>query len=189
MTNERKKISLQSNASGIVRASAPDFHVLHVDDDPNDMALLQAAARKADVHFVLHGVEDGEHAICYLSGLGSFSDRRAYPLPSLILLDLKMPRATGVEVLKWVRRQPEFNHLPVVVLSGSELREDIQHAYPAGATSYLVKPLGFQSLVSLVKDLDLAWMTRESDKIRNLDISKLRFHAAYNAAQISIRVV
>src|SRR5690349_9261852 len=69
--------------------------VLHIDDDPNDTALLQAAARKASADFQLQNVEDGEQAMAYLGGVGEYSDRRLYPLPSLVLLDLKMPKSTG----------------------------------------------------------------------------------------------
>ena len=82
-----------------------------------------------------------------------YADRAMYPLPSLILLDLKMPRATGFEVLKWIRSHPELGQLPVVVLSGSELHEDVRRAYVGGANSYLVKPIGFEALVNLVRNI------------------------------------
>jgi CheY-like chemotaxis protein len=132
--------------------------VLHVDDDPNDTILLEAAARKAKVSFLLQNVADGEAAIAYLDGSGIYADRLRYPVPSLILLDLKMPRATGFEVLQWIRAHADLRQIPVVVLSGSELQQDIQHAYNTGANSYLVKPLGFDALVSLVKSLNSLWL-------------------------------
>jgi CheY-like chemotaxis protein len=132
--------------------------VLHIDDDPNDTELLRAATRKAGVEFVLHNVEDGEQAISYLSGLGCYSDRQKYKSPSLILLDLKMPRATGFEVLRWIRKHPELGNIPVIVLSGSELQDDIRRAYDVGANSYLVKPLGFDALVAMVKNLNSVWI-------------------------------
>ncbi|MEY2430112.1 MAG: hypothetical protein QOJ40_2997 [Verrucomicrobiota bacterium] len=133
--------------------------VLHIDDDPNDTMLLQAATRKAAVEFILHNVEDGDEAIAYLSGEGIYADRKRFQLPALILLDLKMPRATGFEVLKWIRSHPELGNLPVVVLSGSELQDDIRQAYSAGANSYLVKPLGFDALVDLVQNVNAVWVT------------------------------
>src|SRR5689334_4482995 len=77
--------------------------VLHVDDDPNDTALLEAARRKAGVEFRLENVSDGDQAIAYLSGAGQYANRSRYPLPTVILMDLKMPRATGFEILKWIR--------------------------------------------------------------------------------------
>jgi len=138
-------------------AYKPAITVLHIDDDPNDTALLQAAARKASVKFILHNVEDGEEAIAYLSGAGIYADRQRFQLPALILLDLRMPRATGFEVLKWIRSHPELGHLPVVILSGSELQADIRQAYSVGANSYLVKPLGFRALVKMVESLNAVW--------------------------------
>jgi CheY-like chemotaxis protein len=132
--------------------------VLHIDDDPNDTELLQAAARKAQAPFILRNVEDGEQAIAYLSGLGAYADRERFRLPSLILLDLKMPCATGFEVLKWIRSRRELQQVPVIMLSGSELRDDIQQAYAAGANSYLIKPLGFEALVGLVKNISAVWL-------------------------------
>jgi CheY-like chemotaxis protein len=127
--------------------------VLHVDDDPNDTALLKVACAKADVNFVVQNIGDGGEVIDYLSGTGKYADRTLYRLPGLVLLDLKMPRATGLEILKWIRSHSVLKHLPVIVLSGSELREDMERAYAGGANSYLVKPPNFKSLVSLVKDI------------------------------------
>lgn len=132
--------------------------VLHVDDDPNDSALLQAASRKAAVSLDVQNVEDVDGAIAYLNGSGRFADRTRYRLPSLVLLDLKMPRVTGFDMLRWIRRHPELNHLPVVVLSGSEMQEDIREAYEAGANSYLVKPLTFDALVRMVASVSNVWL-------------------------------
>src|ERR1051326_744762 len=123
-----------------VNSSLP-ITVLHVDDDSNDTVLLQAAAHKAGVHFNLINVSDGEQAMAYLSGLGQYADRFRFPLPSLILLDLKMPRLTGFEILKWIRTHRTLGELPVLVLSGSQLQDDMRQAYAGGANSYLVKPL------------------------------------------------
>ena len=132
--------------------------MLHIDDDANDTTLLQAAARSANLKFRLYNVEDADEAIAYLSGVGCYADRSMYPLPSLILLDLKMPRTTGFEMLKWIRKHPELGELPVVVLSGSELQEDVRQAYGVGADSYLVKPIGFEALVTLVRNITSAWL-------------------------------
>jgi len=140
----------------------PPRLVLHIDDDPNDTALLQAAIRKAGADFTLFNVEDGEQAMAYLSGAEPFSDRLLYPLPLLVLLDLKMPRQTGFEVLKWIRSHPELGKLPVVVLSGSELQDDIKQAYLGGADSYLVKPIGFDALVGLIRSISHVWLDRKA---------------------------
>lgn len=149
----------------------PAVTVLHVDDDPNDTELLRAAARKASVRFVLHNVEDAEQAIAYLSGKGVYADRCLYNLPALVLLDLKMPRATGFEVLKWIRQHPSLGQVPVVVLSGSELQDDIQQAYDVGANSYMVKPLGFDALVQLVKNINAAWIAALPKPGQNLELA------------------
>jgi CheY-like chemotaxis protein len=128
--------------------------VLHVDDDPNDTTLLQVACAKADVDFEIHNVGDGDQVIDYLAGTGKYADRSQYRLPGLVLLDLKMPKVEGVEVLKWIRSHANLRDLPVIVLSGSELQEDIREAYAVGANSYLVKPPSFNSLINLVREID-----------------------------------
>src|SRR5262249_46916312 len=89
--------------------------VLLIDDDPNDTTLLQAAIRHAALSFSILNVQDGDEAIAYLSGAGPYSDRSRYPVPSLILLDLKLPRQTGHEILKWIRSHPHLGQMPVVV--------------------------------------------------------------------------
>lgn len=149
---ETKRAAAQ--AGGKDRAINREITVLHVDDDPNDTALLQAASRKAQVGFQLVNVSDGEEAIAYLCA----AEDKAANMPSLVLLDLKMPRATGVEILRWIRQHPKLNKLPVVVLSGSELQDDIHKAYAEGANSYLVKPLGFEALVDLIRNLSSVWL-------------------------------
>jgi CheY-like chemotaxis protein len=133
--------------------------VLHVDDDPNDTALLEAARRKAELEFRLENVSDGDQAMAYLKGSGAYANRATHPWPTLILLDLKMPRATGFEILRWIRNRPDCKELPVVVLSGSELQEDIRQAYSMGANSYLVKPLGFEALVELIRNITSVWLS------------------------------
>jgi CheY-like chemotaxis protein len=151
----------RKGAGSARRAATHPITVLHIDDDPNDTELLRAATRRAKAQFNLINVGDGDEAMAYLNGVGVYADRGSYPMPGLILLDLKMPRATGLEILKWIREHPECGRLPVVVLSGSELHEDIRQAYEKGANSYLVKPLGFEDLVALVKDVNAVWLPTE----------------------------
>src|SRR5436190_4150625 len=157
-TSAAMKSSKPGGSGGAHAVPASAGTVLHIDDDPNDTLLLEAAARKAGAQFLLQNVQDGDAAIAYLTGAGIYADRRVYPLPSLILLDLKMPRATGFEVLQWIRAHPQLGQMPVVILSGSELQDDISQAYSTGANSYLVKPLGFDALVNLVKSINSLWM-------------------------------
>jgi CheY-like chemotaxis protein len=157
--NEAKALDRYGNAG--LGSSAP-LVVLHIDDDSNDTVLLQAAARKAGSNFTLFNVSDGEHAMAYLSGTEPYADRSLYPLPALILLDLKMPRLTGFEILKWIRDQPHLSKIPVLVLSGSQMQDDMKQAYAGGANSYFIKPPGFDSLVGLIQQIDTAWLTASS---------------------------
>lgn len=133
--------------------SAEMTTILHVEDDPNDTLLLEHACRKAGMIFDLQAVSDGDQAIAYLQGVNDFSDRNKHPLPKLILLDLKMPRLSGFDVLTWLRSEEGLRAVPVVVLTSSNHDADVKRAYALGAKSYLVKPVGFEALVELVKTL------------------------------------
>ena len=135
-----------------------DFIMLLVEDDPNDILLIQRAFAKACLVNPLKVVRDGEEALNYLSGSGDFADRGRYPLPSLILLDLKLPRKSGLEILQWLRQQPNLKHIPVIVLTSSKESSDVSRAYDLGANSYLVKPVGFEGLLELVKSIGMYWM-------------------------------
>src|SRR6266508_55039 len=132
--------------------------ILLAEDDPNDVLLIERAFQRTHVANSLQVVRDGEEALAYLSGQGPFADRERHPLPVLLLMDLKMPRKSGLEVLEWVRQQPGLKRLPITVLSSSNQSPDINRAYELGANSYLVKPAGFDSLLDLVKNLDLYWL-------------------------------
>jgi CheY-like chemotaxis protein len=162
--NQRHQIDAESGRGEGTRGKGP-IAILHVDDDPNDTALLQAASRRAGILHELHNVADGEEAIAYLDGTEPYEDRTRYQMPALILLDLKMPRATGFEILQWIRRNPRISRIPVVVLSGSELEEDIRKAYASGANSYLVKPLGFDALVDLIRSVCAVWLSAGTAKL------------------------
>lgn len=132
--------------------------ILHVEDDSNDVLLFRHACQKAGVALNLQEAIDGEEAIAYLNGEKQFADRQAHPLPHLVLLDLKMPRVSGFDVLVWMRLDPRFRHVPVVVLSSSNHDADVQRAYSAGANSYLVKPVGFNTLVDLARSIHDYWL-------------------------------
>jgi CheY-like chemotaxis protein len=131
--------------------------ILLVEDDPNDVFLIQRAFQKAGFRNPLKVVRDGEQAIEYLSGHGSDGERERFPLPFLVLLDLKMPGIDGFEVLRWVRAEPELKRLLVVVLTSSNLQADVDRAYELGANSYLVKPVEFDEMVHLVQRFEAYW--------------------------------
>ena len=132
--------------------------ILVVEDDPNDVLLIQRAFGKARILNPVRTVSNGDEAVAYLSGEGPFADREAYPFPVLVLLDLKLPRRSGLEVLGWIRSHPGLKRLPIVVLTSSKESADINRAYDLGANSYLVKPVGFDSLLELVKSLEVYWI-------------------------------
>ena len=126
-----------------------DFLVLLVEDDQDHVLLVQRAFSKANLVNPLRVVRDGEDAIAYLQGTGAYTDRSRHPLPSLILLDMKLPRKSGLEVLSWLRGTPPISQTPVVVLSSSAESGDIQKAYALGVNSYLVKPVNFGDLLEI----------------------------------------
>ncbi|BAY45420.1 two-component response regulator [Scytonema sp. HK-05] len=142
--------------------------ILLVEDDPNDILLTQRAFRKANLtNASLQVVTDGDSAVAYLSGEGEYSDRDRYPLPVVILLDIKLPRRSGHEVLAWLKHQPELKRLLVVVLTSSNQRSDVDQAYDLGANSYLLKPIGLAALVQVVQALNLYWLLlNEKPEIR-----------------------
>jgi CheY-like chemotaxis protein len=140
--------------------SANNPVLLHVEDDPNDVLLLQRAFRKANLPINIQAVNDGDKAVAYLDGANGFGDREKFPLPALVLLDLKMPRKSGLEVLAWIRGQPKLRRVLVVIFTSSKHDEDINRAYDLGANSYLVKPVGFDMLVEVAKLLHQYWLVR-----------------------------
>jgi CheY-like chemotaxis protein len=131
---------------------------LVAEDDENDVFFLQRAFQQAKIENPLHVVRDGQEAIEYLSGEGKFSDRSLYPLPHLFILDLKMPRKTGLDVLGWLHEHPELRCLPVLVLSSSAQRTDIEKAYELGANGFVVKPASLEKRVELAKLIGAFWL-------------------------------
>jgi CheY-like chemotaxis protein len=132
--------------------------VLVAEDDPSDVFLLQRAFAAASVPASLHFVRDGQEAIDYLTGEADYSDRATYPLPDLMLLDLKMPRLNGFDVLEWLRKQPGLKRMLVTILTSSDQARDIDRAYDLGANSYLLKPHGSQELNELVERVQRYWL-------------------------------
>ena len=131
---------------------------LLVEDDPNDVALVRRAFLKAKVLNRLEVVTSGEKAMQYLSGDGKYANRAEFPLPSLVLLDLKMPGIDGFDTLRWIRQQPELATLRVVALTSSDRPADINLAYQCGANSFLVKPTDFDRFVQVSQALSGYWV-------------------------------
>jgi len=135
-----------------------DDLILLVEDNGDDVALIRRALRRAGIATRLVVLGDGDAAVEYLQGIGEYVDRQAWPLPRLMLLDLKLPRRSGLEVLQWLQTRPDLQPLALVVLTNSRENSDLQQAYAAGAHSYLVKPVEFDDLLRMVKALNLYWM-------------------------------
>ena len=117
--------------------------ILVAEDDDNDVVMLRRAFDQLGISAPLQFVSNGEEAIAYLEGTGKFANRQENPLPDIILMDLKMPRKNGLEVLDWWRRQPHLAAIRMVVLTTSEEMRDVNAAYRLGAASFIVKPLHF----------------------------------------------
>jgi CheY-like chemotaxis protein len=144
----------------------PTPTVLYVEDSQDDFLLLKLASRRCGTPFSLQHAEDGEKAIDYLNGVGAYADREEHPFPNLVLLDLKLPRLDGFEVLEWIRANPETKSLPVVVLAGSAFRADVRRALEFGANSYATKPANFNELEVLVDQIASVWLARENASVR-----------------------
>jgi CheY-like chemotaxis protein len=138
--------------------SADHAVVLLAEDREDDVLLIRRAFDKAQLANPIQIVHDGEEAIDYLSGTGKYASRDEYPLPDLILLDLKMPKVDGFQVLEWIRQQPGIRGIAVVVLTSSDQLRDVNHAYHLGANSFLVKPTDFGNSIELARLLREYWM-------------------------------
>jgi CheY-like chemotaxis protein len=133
--------------------------VLLVEDNATDVVLIKRAFDQAKMANPIHVISDGDTAVAYLNGDGVYADRTTHPLPILILLDLKLPRRSGLEVLEWLKTQPDsLRRIPVVMLTSSEQPSDVDAAYDNGVNSYLVKPVEYDSLFKMLKAVNLYWM-------------------------------
>ena len=132
--------------------------VLAVEDEETDRHILRLAFQKSKLPHRLITVSHGGECLKYLSGTPPYDNRGSYPVPSLLLLDLKMPHVDGFEVLAWLAARPELNHLPAVVLSSSSDDSDVRRACELGARDYFVKPLTLNDLVKIVQDLSAKYL-------------------------------
>lgn len=132
--------------------------VLLVEDDENDVLFVQRAFKQSGILNPLRVVRNGDDAVDYLGGTGAYTDRQAHPLPVFVLLDLKMPRRSGLEVLAWAKERTGLKRIPIVVLTSSKKDDDVNQAYELGANSYLVKPVSYEGLIELTKSLQLYWL-------------------------------
>ena len=133
--------------------------ILHIEDDSDDVVLFEHACRKAGVKSDIQVVTDGQEALAYLQEAAGFENRDDYPIPTLIVLDIKLPRMSGFDVLAWMRKEKQLRRLPVIVLTSSDHSADIKRAYDLGANSYLVKPVDLDDLVTLARGIEEYWLS------------------------------
>jgi CheY-like chemotaxis protein len=134
-----------------------DFCILCVDDNEDDLCLIRYAAQRAQLADCLHTVNSGSQAVDYLQGHSQFSDRQKFPLPKVVLLDLRMPRMNGLEVLHWLRSQPDLVGIVVIIFSASAHPDDIKQAWEQGANAFVQKPSTQAELVRLLRLLKEFW--------------------------------
>jgi len=132
--------------------------ILLVEDNADDVMLVQYAFDKAGILNPLEVVADGDAAVDYIGRTGAYAGREGQPGPDLILLDLKLPRRSGFEVLSFVRQHGPTRHTPVVVLTSSDQEADIRRSYERGANSFLVKPIGRDGLIDMASALKAYWI-------------------------------
>ncbi|MCI0747043.1 MAG: response regulator [Verrucomicrobia subdivision 3 bacterium] len=128
-----------------------NYPVLVAEDNADDAELFRLALRSSGVANPVHIVPDGEDVIRYLQGKEPYADRQAYPFPEILVVDLKMPKVSGFDVLKWLRAHPECRVVPVIIFSTSAIEADVQRAYELGANCYLTKPSDLKSFTALIQ--------------------------------------
>ncbi len=143
--------------------------ILLAEDNADHVTLIKRAFVQSRLINPIQVVEDGEQTIAYLSGQGKYADRKQYPAPALLLLDLKMPNKDGFEVLEWIRYQPEWRSLRVVVLTTSDRIYDVQRAYELGAHSFLTKPLDVRDFVLLGPAIKGYWVWTSDPHVKHPD--------------------
>lgn len=134
--------------------------ILLVEDNPADVELTLRAFKRRKLSNPIAVARDGEEALDYVYRRGAFTD--GAPIPGVILLDLRLPKTDGLEVLRELKRHPVYRHIPVVVLTTSDEEGDIKKSYELGAASYIVKPVEFEKFQEVVERIDLYWIDRKS---------------------------
>ena len=135
----------------------PNYLILVVEDDDSDFFLLERAFRKNKIENPIVRVKDGLEGLHYLQGSGDYTDRDKFPFPDVIILDLKTPRMSGLELLAWIREHPECRVIPTIIMSSSQQDVDVSRAYELGANTYFVKPTTFEDLIELTKTIQDYW--------------------------------
>lgn len=131
--------------------------ILLVEDDENDIILVRKAIETGRAGHSVHVVRDGEQAVAYIQGVDGFTDRQKFPMPNVVLTDLKMPKMSGFDLIQWMRANPQFSVIPTIVYSSSALDKDVREAYRLGANSYIAKPHSLGALVDTLRLIYEYW--------------------------------
>jgi CheY-like chemotaxis protein len=134
-------------------------HILLVEDNRMDVELTLDAFKEARLVNTVHVSPNGQDALDYLFGRGRYADRRAFPMPNLVLLDLKLPGIDGFEVLRQVKTAPILKRLPVIILTSSKEEGDRALTYDIGANSYIVKPVSFTGFLGVIREIEGYWIS------------------------------
>jgi two-component system response regulator len=141
--------------------------ILILEDDENDAYLLIRALHRNKIQDPVAVRPDGTAGVAHLSGEGPYADRNQFPWRSVLIVDIKMPKMTGLEFLEWLKGHPEFSVIPTLIFSSSDLAADVERAYKSGANSFLVMPGNFADLESLVNAISEYWQRCIVPKDRN----------------------
>lgn len=132
--------------------------ILLVEDSPEDLELTRRALRNANLGNHIQVARDGSEALDFIFCEGAHSERQIEDTPKLILLDLKLPKVDGLEVLERIKTDPRTKHIPVVILTSSKEQVDVVKSYQLGVNSYIVKPVNFESFTAAVQELGMYWL-------------------------------
>ena len=144
-----------------------DVEVLLVEDNPNDQELTLRALRKKNISNRIHVVNDGAEALEFLFGTGAYAGRTRKNAPKVVLLDIKLPKVNGIEVLRKVKEDVELRKMPIVMLTSSKEEPDVEECYRLGVNSYIVKPVDFDKFTDAVVQLGFYWLlTNEGPQVR-----------------------
>jgi CheY-like chemotaxis protein len=142
----------------MVELTGEPLHILLVEDNEDHAELVIRSMRDQQVANLIHHVVNGEQALDYLFMRGAYTDPEKNPRPNFVLLDLRLPRVDGLEVLRIIKTTPSLLRIPVVILTSSDAESDIAKSYDYHANSYVVKPLDFKTFTKLMKDLGFYWL-------------------------------
>lgn len=143
-----------------------NYTILVVEDEENDARLLDMAFKKNGILNLVHWAKDGLEAIAYLNGDGVYANRELHPFPEVLILDLKMPRMSGLGLLTWIREHPDFKVIPTIIMTSSRQDPDVEKAYELGANTYMIKPSSFAELAKMVKLAHEYWAVSVKPRIK-----------------------